>query len=287
MLTRTRILQAEGVKGLSAYVLWLGFPALLIRALGTAPPPDPAMARGLLAYGTAAVALLGVTLLAGKVLRWPGGARGGAAMAGVVGNTAFLGAPFAVSVFGAEAGGLAAGVIAVDFVVLMAFAMAAMQATSGAGKLRVALTRTFLNPVVAAAIVGAVLSFGRVGLPGPLARGLDMLAASASPAGLTALGAVIGLEAGRPAPGEVQPVVTAILVKLVLMPALVWVAVTLAGAPPAFRAVAVLLAGCPTAVNVFIQAREYSDFGRGAAQVVVTATLFSALTLPLIAGWMR
>ncbi|WP_342673974.1 AEC family transporter [Chondromyces crocatus] len=284
VIARTRLLPREGVKGLSVYVLWLGFPALLIRSLGTAPPPEPAMARGLVAYGVSAVLLLGVALAVGRFARWSGGTSSGAGMAGVVGNTAFLGAPLAVSVFGPSVSGLAAGVIAVDFVVIMAFAMGAMQATTGAGSVRLALGRTFLNPVVAAAILGAVLSFTGVQLPVPLARGLDMMAASASPVGLVALGAVIGLEAKRPTRGELGPIGLALGLKLVAMPALVWVAVTLAGAPPAFRAIAVLLAGCPTAVNVFIQAGAYSDFGRGAAQVVVLGTLVSAATLPLIAA---
>jgi predicted permease len=283
---RARLLDAQASRGLSIYVLWIGFPALLIRSLGTAPPPDPAMARGLVAYGLSAVALLFAALAVGRLLQWPRGDRAGASMAGVVGNTAFLGAPLAVSVFGPTAGGIAAGVVAVDFLVLMAFAIAVMQGATGSGSLLLTLRRTLLNPVVAAALIGAALSFARWGPPELVARALDLLAATASPVGLVALGAVIGLEAGRPAPGEAGPIAFALLLKLAIMPAVVGMAVGLAGAPPGFRRVAVLLAACPTAVNVFIQARAFEIFGRGAAQVVVAGTVVSAATLPLLAAWL-
>lgn len=285
-IARARLLDAEAARGLSVYVLWIGFPALLIRSLGTAPPPDPAMARGLLAYTLSAVVLLFAALAVGRLARWIPGDRAGVGMCGVVGNTAFLGAPLAVSVFGPTAGGIAAGVIAVDFVVLMAVAIAAVNRATGAGSLARSLRRTLFNPVVAAAILGAVLSFARAHPPQVVARALDLLAATASPVGLVALGAVIGVEAARPAPGEAAPMALAMLIKLALMPALVWVSTGLAGAPPLFRAVAVLLAGCPTAVNVFIQARAYGVFGRGAAQVVVAGTVVSAATLPLLAAWL-
>jgi predicted permease len=60
-------------------------------------------------------------------------------------------------------------------------------------------------------------------------------------------------------------------------------AVTLSGAPAAFRATALVMAACPTAVTVFIQARTAGVFGEGSAQVVALSTLASAVSLTLIA----
>jgi malonate transporter and related proteins len=286
-IARARLLNAEASRGLSIYVLWIGFPALLVRSLGTAPAPGAAMLRGLAAYGLSAIALLFAALGVGRISQWRVGDRAGAAMAGVVGNTAFLGAPLAVSIFGPEAGAIAAGVIAVDFVVILAFAIAILsRASSAQGGVRLALKRTFLNPVVVAALAGALMSFARWYPPEPIARAIDLMAVTGSPVGLVALGAVVGLEAFRPAPGEATPIGFAVLLKLVLMPALVYLLVGLSGAPPLLRAVSVLLAGSPTAVNVFIQARTYDVFGRGAAQAVVAGTIASVITLPLLAAWL-
>ena len=93
---------------------------------------------------------------------------------------------------------------------------------------------------------------------------------------------MIGLEAGKPAPGETPPVAWSVVMKLFAAPALVWLLVGFSGADPLFRATATLLAACPTAVNVFIQTRTFDVFARGGAMAVVAGTVLGAVTLPLV-----
>src|SRR5436190_3626305 len=119
-LARTKVIDLAGARAMSAYVFWAAFPALLIHSLATMPAPEPAMALWLGAYAIAAAAPMILPLVIGRLAGWEAKTRGGAAMATITGNTAFLGAPLAVALFGAGAAGPSAAVVAVDCTVLMA-----------------------------------------------------------------------------------------------------------------------------------------------------------------------
>lgn len=283
-VARARLIDLAGARALSAYVFWVAFPALLVHSLSHAPAPDAALGISLAAYGVAATAPLFLVLILGRALGWSREARAGAGMASVVTNTAFLGAPLAVSLFGPAAAAPAAAVVAVDCTLIMAIASGTLRSASGDGSWKKTAALTATNPLVIAALTGLAMSYTQVLAPGPLDQVLATLRATASPVGLVALGVVIGLEFGRPARGESAPVATAVVFKTLLVPALVFAATPLVGADPMFRSVATLLAACPTAVSVFIQTRTLNVFARGGALAVVLATLVTIVTLPLLGG---
>jgi malonate transporter and related proteins len=282
-LARLRLLDGPMTRGLSAYVYWIGFPALLLHSLSRLGRPGPELLLGLLAYAAVGLLLMAATVTAGRLLGWARDERGGAGMACGVGNSAFLALPVTAAVLGPEAARLVAGVVAIDFAVL---------ATAGVGLLGWAAGRSvwrstaqaFRNPVVAAALSGVALALLDLALPEPLDRAIGMAAASGSPVGLVALGAALGLREteGEAAPAA-APVLLAALVKLVAFPLLAWLAIGVTPAPPLFRAGATLLAAAPTAVNVFIQTRTYGVWPRGAARIVALTTAASAITLAIVA----
>jgi len=283
-VARARLIDIAGARALSAYVFWVAFPALLVHSLSHAPAPDAALGLSLAAYGLAAVAPLFLVLILGRSLGWSRHARAGAGMAAVGGNTAFLGAPLAVSLFGAAAAVPAAAVVAIDCTLIMAIASGTLRGATGEGSWKKTVALTATNPLVVAAVIGLAMSYAGVLAPGPVDQALATLRATASPVGLVALGVVVALEFGKPDPGETAPVLTAVLFKTLLTPLLVFAATGLVHADPLFRAVAVLLAACPTAVNVFIQTRTLNVFARGGAMAVVLATLVTLVTLPLLGG---
>lgn len=282
-LARTRVLDGRMAQGLSAYVYWIGFPALLLHSLSRLGRPGHDLLLGLLAYAAVGLLAMAAAVVSGRTLGWSRAERAAAGMASGVGNSAFLALPVTAAVLGAEAARLAAGVVAIDFAVL---------ATAGVGLLGWAAGRSiwrsaaqaFGNPVVAAALAGVALALLNLALPAPLDRAIGMAAASGSPVGLVALGAALGL---READGEARPaagpVLLAAVLKLAAFPLLVWLAVGLTPAPPLFRAGATLLAAAPTAVNVFIQTRAYGVWPRGAARIVALTTAVSAITLSVVA----
>ena len=286
-LTRLRLLDARQTQGLSAYVYWVGFPALLIHSLARLGRPDHALALGLLAYAVVGLGLMAATVLAGGLLGRSRAERAGAGMAAGVGNSAFLALPITAAVLGAETARLVAGVVAADFVVMAAAGVGLLGWAAGRSVWSSTL-QAFRNPVVAAALAGVAMGFLNLALPEPLDRAVGMAAASGSPVGLVALGAALGLREteGEPDPA-LAPIILAALAKLVAFPLLVWLVVGLTPAPAAFRAGATLLAAAPTAVNVFIQTRAYGVWPRGAARAVALTTAVSAVTLAVAALVLR
>lgn len=282
-LSRLRLLDARMTQGLSAYVYWVGFPALLIHSLSRLGRPGHDLLLGLAVYAGIGLMVMAAVVLVGWRLGWSRVERAGAGMASGVGNSAFLALPVTAAVLGAETARLAAGVVAVDFVILAAAGVGLLGWAAGRSVWR-STAQAFRNPVVAAALAGVGLALLGVALPAPLDQAVGMAAASGSPVGLVALGAALGLREGEAeAPPAAAPLILAALAKLVAFPLLVWLALGLTPAPPAFRAGATLLAAAPTAVNVFIQTRAYGVWPRGAARTVALTTAAAAITLSVVA----
>ena len=286
-LSRLRLLDARMTQGLSAYVYWVGFPALLVHSLSRLGRPGPELISGLGAYAAAGLVVTFAVVALGRLLGWSKAERAGAGMASGVGNSAFLAFPIAGAVLGAETARLVAGVVAIDFVVMAATGVGLLGWAAGRSVWRSTI-QAFRNPVVAAALAGVALALLDLALPEPLDRAVGMAAASGSPVGLVALGAALGLgETEGDAAPSWGPVSLAAVAKLIAFPLLAWLAIGLTPAPPAFRAGATLLAAAPTAVNVFIQTRAYGVFARGAARIVALTTALSLMTLALVALLMK
>ena len=281
---RTRLLDMVGARALSAYVFWIAFPALLIHSLSAMQPPDSAMAIGLFAYLAGMTAPLVIIVLLGRLLQWPRQQGAGAGMASIAANTAFLGAPLAVSFFGPAAAAPGAAMVAIDCTIIMLIATWTLTHAAGEASLRKTGLMAARNPLLLAAMTGLALCLSGYQLIGPLNDALGLLRLTASPVGLIALGVVVGLEFARPAREDIAPVLTAVTFRLFLAPIFVWFATGLVGADPTFRATATLIAACPTAVSVFIQTRTLGVFSRGGALAVVLATIVAAVSLPLIGG---
>lgn len=284
---RSRLIDMAGARTLSAYVFWIAFPALLIHSLSGMQRPDSALAIGLLAYSLAMVAPLIALTVIGRLFKWPLEQRSGAGVAAIAGNTAFLSAPLAVSLFGPEAAGPSAAMIAIDCTLIMAIATWTLTHAAGAASWRKAALAAAGNPLLIAAMLGLVLCLWGYRPITPINDALGVLRQTASPVGLVALGVVVGLEFARPARQDVAPVLASVAFKLCLAPALVWLATGLVGADPVFRATATLIAAGPTAVSVFIQTRTLGVFSRGGAMAVVLATLIAVVSLPLIGAALK
>ena len=285
LAARLKLLDEGGWRGLSAYTFWIGFPALLISWLGGAPAPDGQRWLSVVAYVCVFAAAMILTAALGSILRWRPAEPWGAAACAGVGNTAFLGAPIVVALLGESARGPAMAFVAADFTVLTAIvAFSFLRAGPGGGNRR-ALLAAVVNPTVVGAGVGVALSLSGARLWAPVGGAVDLLAATASPVALIALGGLIGAQRLWPERREAGPLALALALKLVAAPLLVWWIFTRWGdASPGPTTVAVMLAGCPTAVNVFVQARAFGVFEAGAARAVGLGALLSLFTLSFIAG---
>lgn len=148
------------------------------------------------------------------------------------------------------------------------------------------MLRIALNPFVLSMLAGAAFSgFGWV-LLAPLDGIVKLLADSAGPCALFA----IGVSLVRPdAPLRSPTLALPVLAKLVLHPLAVWAAMRGFGIEGFTARVAVLTAALPSAGWVFIFATRYeADAGRISAAILLTTALafgtFSALAVLLGAG---
>ena len=282
---RLKLLDEGGWRGLSAYTFWIGFPALLVSWLGGAPAPDAGLWMSVVGYVGVFLALMALAYALGALLRWRPAERAGAGACAGVGNTAFLGAPIVVALLGEGARGPAMAFVAADFTLLTAMvALGFLRAGAGRANGRARLAAV-VNPTVVGAGVGVALSLSGLRLWAPADAAVDLLAATASPVALIALGGLIGGQRLLPDRREAGPLALALALKLLAAPLLVWGLFSMwGGASSEVTSVAVLLAGCPTAVNVFVQARAFGVFEAGAARAVGLGALLSLFTLTLIAG---
>lgn len=282
LIARLRLLSEEGAGGLSAYVYWLGFPVLLIHAIGLGPSAAPGALTAAAVYAGALLLLVGVVWAGWRIAKGPETDSAVSAMAAGLGNTAFLGLPLTVSVFGPDAAGIAAAVVAVEFTLVLAVAAALVAASTGASA-RGAAVKALGNPVAIGAGLGVLVAVLHPAVPETLERTLGLIAATASPVALVALGAMLArapIGKGLFAPA----LVVAAAVKLVAWPLVAFGLMRLIGAEPLVTAVVTTLAACPTAVSVFVQCRAYDAAPELAARIVALTTLASVATLPL-AAW--
>ena len=282
LAARTRLLDERVAEGLASYVFWIGFPALLINSLAQGTEFGIGLPKALLVYGVCASVVLGLTLAVGRLARWPERSRAATGLAASLGNSAFLGLPLAIALFGPSASAPAASLVALDFIFVLSLGVFAVARAGGRSASRAALG-VARNPVIIGALVGLALAVTHTTLPPLIARPLTALAGTGSPVALIALGAVLG-QTRRGLRRIVElPVLLATVLKLAIFPALVFVLARVLDVPPDIRRVAILLAACPTALNVFIQAKAYNVYAEGASRIVAVTTAVSIVSLSVLA----
>lgn len=282
LLARLGRLSREGLDGLSAYFYWLGFPCWLAVSFSQLRGLDSHHAVLFAGYLGAMITAGAVVVVATLLMKAPRDSSAAAGMAGFINNSAFLGVPISLSLFGHEAAQLGPLVVAADFLVLFSLGCAAIAKASG-HTFKEALIRTAKNPTVIGALIGVLLLITGNRFAPPIETALDLMGRSGPPVALVALGGMLGLMPWRNLAGFDPISLTAIVGKTLLAPALVALVLWLLQADSLTFKVCVLLAATPTAVSVFIQAKIYDVWFEGAAKTVAQSTVFGLITLSVLA----
>ena len=278
LLVKLKRLSAQGLDGLSAYFYWLAFPCWLVVSFAKLPPFEPVMTLPLLVYLAAMVLTAAIVIVTVRALKGRKDESIAAGMAGFINNSAFLGIPIAISLFGSAVSQTGPLVVAADFLVLFSLGCAGLAKASGK-TIKDALINTSRNPTVIGSLIGVGCMLTGFHFPPAIENALDILGKSGPPVALVALGGMLGL---MPATNRIRPDVTsisAIIGKILLAPALVAIALTWLHVDPLTFRVFVFLSATPTAVSVFIQSKMYGLWFEGAAKSVAQSTLISLFTL--------
>ena len=283
-----RWVPVDSVPAFNGFLLYFAVPAMLFNFAAGSPYDELVKPAFLVAWGAAGVAVLVlVAFIARRIARTSMRDAAFLGLAGAVANAGFLGVPMLVALLGEGAAAPVILAIVADLVIVASagLVLAEMGGATGRGwreDLKDALLRIFLNPFLVAMLLGA--AFSRFGwtLATPIAEIVKLLAAAAGPCALFA----IGVSLVRPDTRVRSPVIALpVIAKLIVHPAIVWVAMRMAGIDEFSALVAVLVAALPSAGWVFIFAVRYeADASRISATILVTTALAFATFSSLV--WM-
>jgi malonate transporter len=271
-------------EALSRFVFVIAIPSMLF-ALTSDLSRLPAFdLRVLVAYfGACLVVFIGARILAARLFSQDGVGQSVFAMGAIYGNTVMLGLPIAKAAIGEAAVPSLALVLVTNALVMWTLATVSVEWARGgsltwrgvSSTLRSVLT----NPVVASILLGTAWSLTGLTLPSPIRASLSLLGQSAVPLALVTVG--FGLAGYRIREGINEALVITGL-KLVALPALVWIIARLIGLPAMETQVVVLLASIALGVNGYLMAREFNALQGPIGTALLVSTIASAVTVPLV-----
>jgi predicted permease len=284
---KRNIISSAGFDGLSMFVFALAAPALIF--VGGIRPHESA-GGAVAALLSGCLLLFFLAVLTGRALfRLTLAEASLFALACVFGNSLMMGVPIILAAYGQPGVPPMLGILALQTMVLLALTTVVTEIGLHASApwrrlLRNSLLGVFRSPVVCGVVAALVWSGLGIGMPAPLLRTLELLGASASGVALFCLG---GGLAGITAAAAWRETLTISGLKLLALPALVWLAALAYGIAPIETAVAVTMAALPTGATAFVVARRYTTGADRSGAAVVVTTALSTITLSVLIGHFR
>ena len=276
---------AEALGWMNTFIIYAALPALFFKLVSRTPIEDLARIDFIATDIAATYLVYAVLFLIAWLRRNSFGDSTIQAFAGAYGNIGYMGPGLALLAFG-EAAAVPVALI-VCFENAMHFIVApAMMAVAGGDKRPPAqvgfevVRKVALHPFILSTALGFLVAASGLEPPIAFQRLVDYLAQAAAPCALFAMGVTLALRPLKRVPVEIGYLS---LVKLVLLPATVYVVLSAAGDfDPVWVYSAVLLAGLPTATNVFVISQQYGVWQERASATVLITTALSVLTLPVL-----
>ena len=263
-----------GAERLNYFIL---FPALLFKSLATAPLHNPALPRVALCValvlGSAWVALL----ILRRLFDWRPERFGVFVQATLRFNT-YIGLATVGSVFGRDGLTLVALLLAITVPAVNILSVYAFT-SGGSVSLRSSLLTLLKNPLILACLAGVMANLAGMQLLVGTDNFLALLAAASLPLGLLCVGAALQPHNLR---GEKTALLCSSVGRLMLVPAITYLFVSLLKLPGMESGILVLFFSLPSAPTACVLARQLKGDAELMAGVITWQTLLSALTLPMV-----
>lgn len=280
---RFDILGADSAAALNRFVYYFALPPLLFAFTARAPVEKVLNWPFIGAFVGGSAMTLVVAVIAGRVwwrhdlekLTLHG-------LTAVFANTAYMGVPLFLTAFGPDGAMPAIVASLCAFTLLIGGAIATIETARAPGpsvlNIVLQVSRTLIrNPLLVAPFLGLAFSALAIPLPKAIGNYLDLLAASAGPAALFALG--LSLAAQRLG-GDVAEVGWLVVLKMIVHPAITWGLVTFVfEMPPMWSKAAIILSALPVGALVFVIAQQYDVYVRRASTAIVASTALSIATI--------
>jgi hypothetical protein len=265
------------VERLTYFVL---FPSLLLQKTATAPLDFHALAPMASALISAVLAMTALLFLIRPW--WSAGAAAFASFfQGCLRLNTYVGLSAAFALLGDEGLALAAVAIAVliPLVNILSVTVLVISSESERKDWQAVIKGVTHNPLILACLAGIFLNVSGIGLHSILSDILLIFGRASLPLGLLAVGAEMDITAIRNA-GKV--VLLSCVLKLLVMPALMWTASILLHVNPTATVIIVLFAALPVNATSYILARQLGGDSLLMANIVTVQVLFSMLTIPVM-----
>ncbi len=285
---RSGLFAKSDTRALGAFVINIALPAVLFKALSQRAFGDVVDGGFLAAYIVGSLAALGFGLLVARRVRaqpMPKAAMVGMGMA--MSNTAFIGFPVGLQLFGQSAAVALALAMIVENLIMLPLILMLAERGGGGGRLAVlrqTLTRLLKNPIVLAIVAGFVAAGLGWQPPTIAAKAIDMAAMASAPVALFAIGGALVGQKVRGMVGDLSLIAAG---KLLIHPLAVFaMLLVLPPMDPTLQLAAVLFASAPMFTIYPIFGQKYGQEGMFAAALVVT-TLLSFVTLSVVVGLLQ
>lgn len=281
LAARFGFMEDSAIDGLSKFVFNFAVPVLLFRKIAQAGIPEPMPWHLPIAYYSGVIAIFVFAVFLGVLLFRRGTAE--AVSYGAVacyGNTVLMGIPLVLATYGDRASLPLFIIIGIHTLILVPVVSLGYAFAGGKGRglgkamgdIAADLAR---NPILVGLLAGLIYGHFGPTLPKAVDATMRLLGESSMPAALFAVG---GTLARYSIGGQVPHAFGLSLIKLVLLPLLVWfLADPMLGLPTLWTRVIVLLAALPSGVTPFLFATRY-----GAAKNTVTTTIILSTVLGLV-----
>jgi malonate transporter len=275
------ILKESTAEGVSDYVYTVAVPLLIFRTLAEAKLPEALPWTYWVAYFSGAfLAWIATQTISALVFGRPMREAIVHGFASGQSNIVLVGIPLVLSAFGEPGAVPLFLLIAVNLPVMMTTASLLIEA-SGEGISRAALLRLgksfATNLVLIGFVAGLAVRFLGIAPGGTLKAIIELVAASALPCALFAMG--LSLRRYGIA-GDFKLSAVIVTLKLVLHPLVVFlIARYLVSMPPVFAGVAVVFAAMPCGINAYLLAERYRAGVPATAGAVSLSTALSVFTI--------
>lgn len=276
------VMNQSGIHALNNFVYWVALPAIILVSFWGINLFDEETRAVFLVNTAGLLAFALVLFIALRFLPLNKKTKAGIFVSALVGSTVFMGFPIAERVFEGGAYDLFLAAATPHLVIGIAISIAAIEWYMLGSKSPLRYVKNFvLNPLILALAGGIALGAFNIsgGLIDPLKQSITMLAATASPIALVALGAFLrGAFKFRLA----VPSFLSASIKLLALPLFIYGAGLVFTLDAEAVTASVLAAAMPTAVTSFVIAEKYHAASELVATTLFMSTVLSFFTITLV-----
>lgn len=280
-LDKTRPDQAMG--WLNIFIMYVALPALFFKLLSETPFEEFKNSSFLVITTYVTFVIFSVTFFISYLIeRLDIGISTIKGLAGAYGNIGYMGPGIALLAFGEKAAVPVALIFCVENVLHFTIAPIMMSLAQNNREHPLILSGKIVgnvlgHPFIIATMCGISAAFFQLKLPHAAQHMLNILAQSAAPCALFAMGVTLAIRPLNNIPGAIYYLVP---IKLVILPSLMLVVLSLLGNfDPLWIKVAVILASLPTATNVYVIGQHYGYWVEKASATIFVSTLVAIITI--------